>query len=233
MFDFPFLEGNPATALNDPYSVVLTRSMAQRLFGNEDPMGKTVKADNALNMTVTGVMKDLPDNTQFQFDWLNSYRFKELKGYIDADWTDVGNRAFVLLKPHTDPARVNARLEPMIRRYAKGKVETSAFVYPMDRIRLFSEFENGKPSGGRITTVRTFGLIAALILLIACINFMNLSTARSDKRAKEVGIRKVVGAGRPSLIFQFLGESLLIALNPGRYPGTCSCYNSVYLILAT
>jgi putative ABC transport system permease protein len=215
MFDFPFVEGDRTTALNDPYSVVLTASMAKRLFGNDNPVGRTVKIDNELTWTVTGVMKDLPDNTQFKFDWLNSYHFKEVKHYIDSDWTDVGNKAFVLLKPHADPVRVNARLKPMIPTYSHGYNVTTAFIYPMDRMRLYSEFENGKPVGGRITTVRTFGLIAVLILLIACINFMNLSTARSDKRAKEVGIRKVVGAGRPSLIFQFLGESLLIALIGG------------------
>jgi putative ABC transport system permease protein len=215
MFDFPFVEGDPTTALDDPYSVVLTVSMAKRLFGNDNPVGRTVKIDNQLTWTVTGVMKDLPDNTQFKFDWLNSYHSKEVKHYIDSDWTDVGNKAFVLLKPHADPVRVNARLKPMIPLYSHGYNVTTAFIYPMDRMRLYSDFENGKPVGGRITTVRTFGLIAVLILLIACINFMNLSTARSDKRAKEVGIRKVVGAGRSSLIFQFLGESLLIALIGG------------------
>jgi putative ABC transport system permease protein len=215
MFDFPFAEGDPATALIDPYSVVLTQSMAKRLFGNDNPIGKTVKVDNQVTMTVTGVMKDLPDNTQFRFDWLNSYNFKNVKHYIDSDWTDVNNRAYVLLKPHTDPARVNAQLKPMITRHGHGYKSTDAFIYPLDRMRLYSEFENGQPIGGRITTVRIFGLIAGLILLIACINFMNLSTARSDRRAKEVGIRKVVGAIRPSLIIQFLGESLLIALISG------------------
>lgn len=214
-FSFPLLKGDPHTALQDPYSIVLTAQLAKRLFGDGDPMGRTVKMDNNMNLTVKGVMKDLPDNTQFDFEWINSYNYLTMKGYVDSDWTDVNSRAFVLLKPNASPESANARLKGMIHRYSGGRTTTEAFIYPLNQVRLYSEFENGKPSGGRIVTVRIFGLVAALILLIACINFMNLSTARSERRGKEVGIRKVMGARKPALVLQFLCESLLIAAIAG------------------
>ncbi|HVU57579.1 MAG TPA: ABC transporter permease [Puia sp.] len=214
-FSFPLLKGDAQDALRDPYSIVLTETGAKKLFGTEDPIGKVVKMDNKESYKVSGVLKDLPDNTQFRFEWLMSYNFLTMKNYIDKDWTDVNNRAFLLLKPNTTAASVNTRLKGMIHRYSGGKTTTDAFIYPLNQVHLYSEFENGKPVGGRITTVRIFGLVATLILLIACINFMNLSTARSARRGKEVGIRKVVGARRPSLILQFLCESLLIAAIAG------------------
>jgi len=214
MFDFPMVEGKAEGALDDPYSLVLTQHMAKGLFGSEDPMGKMVRVDD-MSFKVTGVMKDLPDNTQFQFDWLNSYRLREIKGYIDSDWTDVSNKAYVLLRPHATEASANGRLKGMVAAYAHGKTASEAFIYPMGRTHMYSDFENGKPSGGRIVTVRIFALIAGLILLIACINFMNLSTARSERRAKEVGIRKSMGAKKAALVTQFLGESLLVSLLAG------------------
>jgi ABC-type antimicrobial peptide transport system permease subunit len=214
-FSFPLLKGDAKTALRDPYSIVVTEQMARKVFGNEDPMDKVVKMDNKDNFKVTGVLKDLPDNSQFNFEFIMSYNFMTMKGYVDSDWTDVNARAFVLLKPHTSSGTVNARLKDMIRQYSGNRTSEEAFIYPLNRMRLYSDFENKKPSGGRITTVRIFGLVAALILLIACINFMNLSTARSERRSREVGVRKVVGAGRGSLILQFLCESLLIAFVAG------------------
>lgn len=214
-FSFLLIKGDAGTALRDPYSIVVTEGMAKKLFGDEDPMGKIVKMDNKDNFKVTGVLKDLPDNTQFRFEFINSYNFLTMKGWIDKDWTDVNNRAFVLLKPHTSLGAVNARLKGMIHQYSGGRTTTEAFIYPLNKMRLYSDFEDRKPSGGRITTVRIFGLVAALILGIACINFMNLSTARSERRGKEVGIRKVVGARKPSLILQFLCESLMIAFISG------------------
>ncbi|HVV03145.1 MAG TPA: ABC transporter permease, partial [Puia sp.] len=214
-FSFPLLKGDARSALRDPYSIVLTERMAKALFGDEDPMNKVVKIDDKENLKVTGVLKDLPDNTQFRFEWIGSYNYNTMKGYVDSDWTDVNNRAFVLLKPNTSAASVNARLKGMIHRYSGGKTTTDAFIYPLSQAHLYSEFENGQPVGGRITTVRIFGLVAVLILLIACINFMNLSTARSARRGKEVGIRKVVGARKHSLVLQFLCESLLIAAIAG------------------
>lgn len=211
MFDFPMVAGNPATALVDPHSVVLTESTARSLFGSSNPMGQLLRVDTT-NFTVTGVLKDLADNTQFNFKWLLSYHYKEARHYIDSDWTDVNNKAFVLLKPAASVASANRLLGGMVPYYSRGRSVTQAFIYPMDRTRLYSDFENGKPAGGRIGTVRIFGTIALLILLIACINFMNLSTARSEHRAREVGVRKIMGARRFSLIWQFLGESMAMAI---------------------
>ena len=215
MFSLPLLEGDPVTALNDPHSLVVTEDMAHKLFGSEEPMGKIVRIDNQQRFTVTGVVKNLPDNSQINFEFLNSYLFKSSMHYIDSDWTDVSNRAFVLLRPHASLSSTNARLLGMIPAYSNQKAKSRAFLYPMDRTHLYGEFENGKPVGGRIVTVRIFGFSALLILLIACINFMNLSTARSEKRAKEVGVRKVIGARKRSLVLQFLMESLLIAMIAG------------------
>ena len=215
MFNFPLLKGDAHTALNDPYSLVLTKKMAIRLFGDEDPIGKIVKLDNGDNFTVTGLLKDLPDNTQFNFEFLNSSALLEAKKYFDTDWTDVSIRTFVLLKPNTSLADIDARIQKIDARYSGDRSQTLSFLYPVSQLRLYSDFKNGQPIGGRIETIRTFSLVAVFILLIACINFMNLSTARSERRAKEVGIRKVVGALKRSLIGQFLGESILISLIAG------------------
>jgi ABC-type antimicrobial peptide transport system permease subunit len=137
------------------------------------------------------------------------------KGYIDHEWTNISIRTFVLLKPHTSLAGINAKIRDMDARYSGNRTKTASFLYPVSDLRLYSDFKNGKPVGGRIETIRTFSLVAVFILLAACINFMNLSTARSEKRAKEVGIRKVAGAMKNSLVGQFLGESILVAAIAG------------------
>ncbi len=215
MFSFPLLKGDPKTALLDPHSVVLTQSAAKKLFGNENPMGKVLKFDNQENFMVTGLMKDLPNNTQFDFEFLNSSAFLESKGWMDADWTDVSIRTFVLLRPNATSTDATEKIKDMVRKYSRGLSSSTVFLYPVNQLRLYSKFENGKPAGGRIEIVRIFSLVALFILIIACINFMNLSTARSEKRAKEVGIRKVAGAMRRSLVIQFLIESILISVIAG------------------
>jgi putative ABC transport system permease protein len=215
MFSFPLLKGDPKTALNDPHSIVITEKMSRNIFGSDDPMGQTLKFDNSENFIVTGVLKDLPANTQFDFEYLNSAKFLEEKGYMDADWTDVSIRTFVLLEPNSRMAPVNQKIKNIIKKYSDGKSQSEVFLYPVNQLRLYSNFKNGKPDGGRIEVVRIFTLIAVFILLIACINFMNLSTARSEKRAKEVGIRKVAGALRSSLVIQFLVESTIISAIAG------------------
>ncbi len=215
MFSFPLLKGNASTALNDPYSLVITEKMSRKLFGDEDPMGKVVRFDNSENFKVTGLLKDLPNNTQFDFEFLNSSAFLESKKYLDSDWTDVSIRTFVLLKPNTRLADVNSKIKNIVIKYSGGRSKDESFLYPVSQLRLYSKFVDGKPIGGRIETVRLFTLIAVFILFIACINFMNLSTARSEKRAKEVGIRKVAGALKKSLVAQFLIESIIISAIAG------------------
>lgn len=216
VFTFPLLKGNPAVVLKDIYSIVLTQKLAKKLFGNEDPMSKIIKIENKDNFTVTGILKDLPNNTRFDFEYLVPWAYKRLRGDDDENWGNNSTRTYVLLKPNATLASAAPKVRVMKQRYAKDEPKWEMFLYPLSKWRLYSSFTNGKEDGGgRITFVRLFGIVAAFILLIACINFMNLSTARSEKRAKEVGIRKVVGAQKISLIGQFIGESLLLTLIAG------------------
>lgn len=215
MFSFPLIAGNPKTALHEPNSLVITEEMAIKFFGSIDVLGKTIKLEGQDNLIITGIAKDLPNNTDFHFEYLQSYERNTSKGWVDNDWTDFSIRTFILLKPKVSAAATSDKIKNTIFKYSDGRAKTDIFLYPVSQLRLYSNFENGKPVGGRIETVRILGLIAAFVLLIACINFMNLSTARSEKRAKEVGIRKVAGAVKGSLIFQFLSESVLMALIAG------------------
>jgi putative ABC transport system permease protein len=215
MFSFPLIKGNANTVLKDPYSIVLTQKLAKKIFGNDNVVGKVIKVENDENYKVTGILKELPNNTQFNFEYLISYEHKNMKGYIDSDWTDVSIRTYALLKPNTSFAAANDKIKNVIVKHSGGRAKTTQFLYPVSKVRLYSNFQNGKAEGGRIERVKIFGIIAIFILLIACINFMNLSTARSEKRAREVGIRKVVGARKKSLIGQFLAESILMAFIAG------------------
>jgi putative ABC transport system permease protein len=215
IFSFPLLKGSPKNVLNDMHSVVVTETLAKKLFGNDDPMGKIVKLDNKDNFTVTGVLKDLPNNTRFEFEYLLPWSYLRHNGEDDENWGNNSTSTYVLLKPNATQASVDAKMKVLKPRYDKDEPKWEMFIYPMSRWRLYSSFTNGVEDGGRIEFVRLFGIIAAFILLIACINFMNLSTARSEKRAKEVGIRKVVGAQKASLIGQFIGESVLLSFIAG------------------
>lgn len=216
MFSFPLLEGNSRTVFNDPHSIVITRKLARKLFGDADPAGKIVRMGNTENFTVSGILKDLPNNTQFDFiEYLLGYELQTQQGNIDKDWTNISISTFVLLKPNSKAEQLNDKLKAIIPSHSNGTQKTEEFVYPVSQLWLYSNFVNGKAVGGRIDRVRTFSIIAVFILLIACINFMNLSTAKSEKRAKEVGIRKVAGAGKRSLVMQFLAESVLTAFIAG------------------
>jgi len=216
MFSFPMLKGNPQTALNDGYSIVLTEKLAKNLFGDEDPMGKILKLDNKDNFTVTGILKDLPNNSRFGFEFLTNWELVKRQGEDDSSWGNNSTRTYVLLKENASMASANDKIKGIKVRYSKDEDPNwEMFIYPSSRWRLYSSFTNGKEDGGLIDFVKLFGVIALFILLIACINFMNLSTARSEKRAKEVGIRKVVGAQKGSLIGQFIGESIMIACIAG------------------
>ena len=218
LFSFPMLKGNPSSALNDMHSIVLTEKIAKNLFGKEDAMGKTIKIENKDNFTVTGILKDLPDNTRFEFDYLLPWSYKKYGEGQDLGWNDNSTPTYVLLKPNANYASVALKIKGVKQKYSDEArtMKWELFIYPLNRWRLYSSFTDGvEDSGGRSTFVKLFGIIAAFILLIACINFMNLSTARSEKRAKEVGIRKVVGARKRSLIVQFIGESVFLAFLAG------------------
>ncbi|MFT3701676.1 MAG: ABC transporter permease [Agriterribacter sp.] len=219
IFSFPLIRGNAETVLNEPHSIVLTQQLAIKLFGkHEDPVGKIITINHTDNLTVTGVLKDLPNNTAFDFEYLMPWSYLREKGGDDESWSNTGTRTYVLLKPNASLASVEPKIKMMQQEHFDNAKEMKwqVFLYPISRWHLYSNFENGYESdGGRITFVKLFAIIAAFILLIACINFMNLSTARSEKRAKEVGIRKVAGAQKMSLITQFIGESILLALIAG------------------
>jgi putative ABC transport system permease protein len=210
MFGFPMLEGDPVRALNSTYNIVLTQQTAKRLFGDQDPMGRIVLIDSNANFTVTGVLKDLPSTTSFKFDYLVPWSYMARLGWNDEqNWSNYSVATYVLLKSGMTREAFDTQVGNIGRTH--GKVTAHVFTQAMSRLHLYSKAQNGKLVGDKIITVRLFTAIAAFILLIACINFMNLSTARSERRAREVGVRKVVGAARGSLIAQFIGESTLIA----------------------
>src|SRR4026208_2252080 len=212
MFSFPLLKGDARTALHNGSSILLTEKVAKKIFGNEDAMGKVIKLDNKDNFTVTGILKDLPENTRFKFEYLLPWDYLVRAGGNDSNWGNNSTRTYGLLKESARLASANEKRRVLKPRYDKEDPKWEMFLYPASRWRLYSSFTNGIEDGGLVEFVKLFAIIAAFILLIACINFMNLSTARSEKRAKEVGIRKAVGSQRVQLIVQFLCESLLTAL---------------------
>jgi ABC-type antimicrobial peptide transport system permease subunit len=220
MFTFKVLKGDK-NALHDPYSIVLTDETAGILFGTEDPIGKVLKLDNATNLKVTAVVEKQPRNSTLTFDYLIPWQLQEIiYSYIKLNhkpnWGNNSWQAFVQLNDNAQPAAVNAKIKNVVISHFTDEntlksIKPEVFIHPMSKWRLYSDFENGVNTGGFIRYVRMFGILGAIVLLIACINFMNLSTARSEKRAKEVGVRKAIGSARKQLISQFLSESMLIA----------------------
>lgn len=218
MFSFRMLQGDPTTALDDAHSVVLTEKTAKSLFGNEDALGKVIKIGDKDHFTVSGILQDPPTNTRFNFEYLLPWTYLKYGEGQDLGWYDNSISTYVMLKPHANDASAAAKIKALKQQYtdeAKA-MKWELFLYPLDRWRLYSSFTDGiEDNRGRSTLISLFGITAGFILLIACINFMNLSTARSEKRAKEVGIRKVAGAQKSSLIGQFIGESVFLALLAG------------------
>lgn len=217
LFTFPLVKGSAANVFRDINNIVVTEKFAKKLFGSEDPLGKIVRIDSTDHFTVSGVMKDLPSNTIFEFEYLLPWSYRDRLGWTDSSWGNNSVRTFALLKPNVSQASFDQKIKNITIDHASGedKSTTQVFTYPFAKSWLYGKSENGQYVGGRVEMVRLFAIIAAFILLIACINFMNLSTARSEKRAREVGIRKVVGAAKSSLVGQFLGESVLVSLLAG------------------
>lgn len=213
MFTLNMAEGS-AEALKDPSALLISASAARALFGDADPMGKTVSLDGLADLAVAGVYEDLPRNTTLSpVKFLGSFdKFIALAHMQDArqQWGNHSFNLYGLLKDGADINRLNTLVRDIPGRHLQGSHETLLF-HPMDRWRLYSDFSEGRESGGRIRSVWMFGLIGVFVLLLACINFMNLSTARSERRAREVGIRKAIGSLRGQLVGQFLCESLLMA----------------------
>lgn len=217
IFDFEMIQGNRETALKDPRSIVLTQSTAKALFGDEDPMGKMVqvKIENNEELKVTGLIADPPTNTSLRPNFILPFAYFEATSvwvqHARSNWNNNAFDLYVQLQPGANKQDIDNAIRDLIKKNSDGPVQKELFLHPMSRWKLYYQFENGKEAGGMIEYVRLFAGIAVFILIIACINFMNLSTARSEHRAREVGIRKSVGSNRKQLLAQFLGESIMIA----------------------
>ncbi len=205
VFSWQFLQGNAQTALPDPSSIILTESAAKSLFGDADPLHKTLKIDNSTEVTVTAILKDLPGNSTFQFDYIHAFNYSDAS-LVRAmtNWTNSSWNVFLQVQPGTNPEELSKKISAIkIKNNPTDQGISDYFAFPMGKWRLYGEFKDGVNIGGMIAYVRLFSVVAVIILLIACVNFMNLSTARSERRAKEVGIRKTLGSGKKQLMLQF------------------------------
>jgi len=216
VFSFPLLKGNPEVSLRDPNMLIMTQSLVKKYFGDEDPMGKTVEMQafgDKLFFQVTGVMEDIPQNSHFRFDMLIS--MKTVYPEPNMGWTWNNYATYVTLQEGVTQSLMEEKLVEIDKVYFGGGREHIPWIWtlePITRIHLHSDLVTGNQPNGSMAYVRLFTIVAILILLIAGINFVNLATARSARRAKEVGLRKVVGSLRRQLIQQFLGESILMSL---------------------
>ncbi|QHV96155.1 ABC transporter permease [Spirosoma endbachense] len=223
MLSLKMLKGSYAS-LDELHSIVLSKSASEAIFGEEDPINKQLKIDNRIDVIVTGVYEDMPRNTRFgevQFfspwdlwvasnDWIKKN---------ENEWGNSSYGIYVQLNPNVSIETANASIKDFYQKSTpkevaerSAKYDYEVFLYPMKDWHLYSEFKNGRPAGGHITFVWLFGIVGLFVLLLACINFMNLSTARSEKRAKEVGVRKAIGSLENQLIQQFLSESFLVVI---------------------
>jgi predicted permease len=215
LFSFDLVQGNKDKVLSDKKSIVLTEDLAVRLFGTtDDALGRTVEWQHEKEFQVTGVLKNIPEASSAKFDFILTFEeFKEEEGgdWVTT-WTSTAPQTFVLVKDGTDIDQFNQKIANLVRTKTEGKAgNRTPFITRYSDSYLYGRYENGVQSGGRIEYVQLFSLIAIFILLIACINFMNLSTARASRRIKEVGMKKAVGARQGTLVVQYLSESTLIA----------------------
>lgn len=213
MFTYRIIKGNPQSALSDPNSIVLTQSLSDALFGNIDPIGKIIRLDNQFNVQVTAVVEDAPAHSSLKFEFLAPFSFKEANIHGVRESKTRWNNSFLSVALQVKQGIKLDDLSNKISLMLEGKdqfVKTQTLsLFPLLRWHLYDNFENWINADGQIAYVRLFGIIGAFVLLIACINFMNLSTARFEKRAREVGVRKAIGSQRRQLVMQFLTEFLL------------------------
>ena len=216
MFTFPLVKGSVQTALSDPNAIVITEAVAKALFGSADPINKIIKVNNEYNLKVTGVLKDVPVNSSIQFDFLAPFErlMAENQFYRDnkSNWGNNFLRNVVELREDVSMSDFSAKIKNLNIDRDNTLKDLYLFLHPLAKWNLYNDFKNWQNTGGKVQYIRLFGAIGIFVLLIACINFMNLATARSEKRAKEVGIRKAIGSLRSQLITQFLAETLLTSL---------------------
>jgi putative ABC transport system permease protein len=220
IFTFPFIKGDPATALKHPFDCVLSEAGAKKYFGSEDPVGQSLRLNDKYIVRITGVIKDIPENAQFHSDiFLSLSTFTRLNPHYGGDWGNFNWFTYLLLKPGANAARLQAGLKPFVNKQTEDITKSIGMSYilwlqPLRDVHLgptLNMYGVGEPTASK-TNVTIFSIVAIFILVIACINFVNLTTARAAERAREVGIRKAIGAVRAQLTLQFLGESILLCL---------------------
>lgn len=226
MFSYPLLQGTPATALNVPGGVAISRKMAEQFFGSpEKAFGQTIRFENKEDLAITAVFENVPAHSSQQFEFLRNWQdYTKANNWV-SNWGSTSPATYLQLRQGTDPAKVGTKIKNFLSNYKSQNKNTftELGLQPFPEKYLHATFQNGQLDGGRIEYVHLFSLVAIFILLIACINFMNLATARSTQRAKEVGVRKVVGAVRGALMLQFVCEAILLTL--------CSVIVAIALVL--
>lgn len=211
MFTFPLLQGDVETALSDPRGIVISQDFAERYFHEEDPVGQTIRIEEQ-DFQVTAVMGNVPANSTLQFDFiLPQIQFEQANEWVHG-WGIFSSYTFVELMPGVDKTVVDQKIENIIKEQTAEESSHHLFLEPIANMYLYDSYVNGKPTGGRITYIYLFSIIALFILVVACINFMNLATAQSVRRGKEVGVRKQSGASRSDLVDQFMAEAVITAI---------------------
>ena len=211
VFSMKVIAGDREKVLDDNHSIAITASVAREFFGNENPIGKVFKVQEKYDMRVTAVIEDPQPGTRFDFDFLLPYEVYFTENDWMKDWNNTSDLTYVKLREDVSIDQFNSKIENFIKTKCKD-CSTSIWLQRFDELRLYSRYENGKAAGGKIEYIRLFVLIGIFVLALACINFMNLATARSATRSKEIGVRKVSGAQRGALIVQFMSEALMLSL---------------------
>jgi len=212
ILDYKFINGNPASALTNINAIVLTQSSAKKIFGDKNPINETLKLGKDELLTVTAIIEDLPANSSITFDFIAPWKlYEKLQPWTkEQGWGANFCLTLAKLKSEDVFQQTNIQIKDIYKKH-QADVNNESFLHPLNKWHLYNEFQNGKSVGGKIDQLKIFFLLAFCILLIACVNFMNLSTARSEKRSREVGVRKAIGSSKSSLIYQFMFESLMMA----------------------